>query len=152
MTFLKFTSKNKNGCRNVRFSYAGGIPGLCKIPGEVIDVTIDRRQGVLFFRSALFRRQTASLDLSRIEKVRILSGGDLRRFANDISPSVFRQKKKIDSQKFVVISYLSLQGMHQHIFLEVVGASIGWKKFVQELSGNQPESCKLSAPGEHIFL
>ncbi|MBM6828981.1 hypothetical protein H9X85_04150 [Anaerotignum lactatifermentans] len=116
MAFLKFTSKNKNGCREVRFAYAGGIPSLCKIPSEVIDVTIDCLHGILFFRSAIFRRQTASLDLSRIEKVHILHGGELRQFGNAISPSVFQKNKKINSKIFVVISYLSLQGIHQHIF------------------------------------
>lgn len=151
MTFLKFTSKNKNGCRNVRFSYAGGIPGLCKIPGEVIDVTIDHRQGVLFFCSALYQHRTASLALSRIKKVRCLSGADLRQFGNAVSPSVFR-KKKINSKIFVVISYLSLREIYEHIFLEVVGASIGWKKFIQELSALQPDRPEQTDNTVHIFL
>lgn len=151
MAFLKFTSKNKNGFRNVRFSYAGGIPGLCKIPGEVIDVTIDQQQGVLFFRSVLYPHRTASLALSRIQEVRCLSGADLRKFGNAVSPSVFR-RKKINYKIFVVISYLSLYGIHEHIFLEVVGASIGWKKFIQELSAEQPDRPEQTDNTKHIFL
>ena len=153
MSFLKFTSKDKEGRREVRFSYVDGIPGLCEIPNEVVDVTIDPAAGKLNFQSAISKKRSAELDLSRVKDVRdvnetqifeanksvlgrsVVGGlllGPLGSIVGGMSGLNGRKSKKVQKH-FVMITYETTAQEEKQIVLEIVGASIGWQKFVNEL-------------------
>ncbi len=170
MKLLKFTSKDKNDNRCVRFSYIRGIPGLFTIPQEVVDVTIDKEQGQLFIQSALHKNKSASLALDKITDVRsiktietfykqkniigrALAGGVLGTHTGMVlgTLSGIGKKKKNRLHHCIVISYHS-DNITKKILLEVVGASIGWRDFVAELP-KDPNSIYAPKPQKnHIKL
>ncbi len=153
MAFLKLTSKDQYGNREVRFIYVSGIIGLCKTEQELIDVTIDTEEGSLKFCSTVDRNRTAELPLSRVKDVRDFMftktyyadksvigraivgswlGGPNAPVIGAIS-ALQGKVKKTDYRRRISIFYDDTEGREKQILLEICGASIGWRKFVKEL-------------------
>lgn len=152
MGFFKFSSKDKEGNREVRFSYIDGIPNLFTIPKEVVDVTINKKLEKLIIKSALDKNKVAELPLNRIKDARKLTEqqiteanksvvgravvgglllGPLGAIIGGMS-GVGTKKKKEPEKNFLIITY-NFEDTEKQLVFEIVGASIGWQQFLTEL-------------------
>ncbi len=152
MGFFKFTSKDKEGNREVRFSYVDGIPDLFTIPNEVVDITINNSLGKLIIKSALNKNRVAELPLERIKDARKVTDQQITEANKSVigravvgtlllgplgaviggMSGIGTKTKKGPQKNFVIITYTSDDQEKQLVF-EIVGASIGWEKFLNEL-------------------
>lgn len=180
MSFLKFSEKNKDKNIKVRFRYLSGLPFPFSQP-DVIDVTIDTIQNKLIFKSSMHKNRVATLDMNKIIDVQFcrkkhpvlmhqgMASGAL--FGSLFGPlgtligavdGMEKKWVKIE-KKAVVITYNLMPDVIDHrkvdhkvekdIFLEIVGASYGWKDFVAILpkdpnSRYAPKSEKPNKPIE----
>ena len=78
MKLFKFTSKDKNGNREMQKQPGiDGIPNLFKLPGEMCDVTINQETRKLTVKSVFAKDREASLDLDKIIDARIMTERNL---------------------------------------------------------------------------
>lgn len=152
MGFFKFTSKDKEGNREVRFAYIDGISGLFNVPNEVVDVTINNSLNKLIIKSVLNKNSVAELPLERIKDARKVTDQQITEANKSVigravvgtlllgplgaviggMSGIGTKTKKSPQKNFVIITYTS-DGNGKTLVFEIVGASIGWEKFLSEL-------------------
>lgn len=149
-----FTSKDKNKNRSVNFAFEAGLPHYCK--GDPINVTIDRGAGMLTIKARVYKRPEISLPLSRITEVTCISEEEIIEKNKSVigraaigslfgptaaiigGLSAVNAKTEKETTYFIVIKYTNAAD-DAPIVLKVVGASIGWRQFLQELQPDQGE-------------
>ena len=155
-----FASKTKSGARSVNFTYAAGLPSYQ--PGDAVNATIDTAQGSLVIKARVFKRPEISLALDRITEVTRITEDEIIEKNKSVlgraaigalfgptaaiigGLSGVGTTKKTKSRDFVIIKYTAT-AEDAPIVLEIVGASIGWDKFVKELRPAQaPQEGKIT--------
>lgn len=128
-----------------------GLPGYQQ--GDAINATINKASGILTIRARAFKRPEIQLPLDRItyaesktetelqERDKSVIGraavgalflGPLGAMIGGMSGIGSKQKKSV--KQFLIIAYSSTSGEEKAIALEIVGASIGWEKFLKEIN------------------
>lgn len=145
-----FSRKSKEKYRSVRFAYSAGLPGY--VEGEVVSATINTDAGMLVIKPLVCKNHPEiNLPLSRITEVTEITEEEIKEKNKSVlgraavgallgpagaivgGLSGVGSKKKTENKYFVVIKYTDAVD-DTPIVLEVVGASLGSGKFVQELS------------------
>ena len=150
-----FTSKDKNKNRSVNFTFIVGLPHYCR--GDSVNVTIDLQTGMLVTRPrAFYKRPEISLPLSRITEAVHISESEIVEKNKSVvgraaigslfgptaaiigGLSAVNGKTEVETKEYIVIKYTNAAN-DAPIVLRVVGASIGWRQFLQELQPDQGE-------------
>ena len=147
-----FTSKNKSGNRSVNFSMYDGIPSIRQ--GTAINVTLDDAANVLSVKERLGKKGPTTLRLSQICGIDILTEEEIVEQSKSVvgraavgglllgplgalvgGMSGVGSKRKTESKSYVVINYHPSSAPNDTavVSFEVVGASIGYRKFVNDI-------------------
>lgn len=145
-----FGSKDKENNRSVNFSCVDGLPGYAS--GDAVNATINLDQSILFLRARVFKRPEIKLYLDKITSVSVATETEIREKSKNVigraaigtlllgplgavvgGMSGVGSKKKKEIKSFLFITYLSSDISEKTIVLEIVGASLGWNKFVADL-------------------
>lgn len=153
-----FTSKDKDKNRSVNFMAVDGLPEYQL--GDAINATIVKNENVLRIKARVFKRPIINLPINKIlsavfaseteilEKDKSVIGraavgtlllGPLGTIVGGMSGIGAKHKREI--KNFLLISYAG-EDEEKTIVFEVIGASIGWAKFLKELNAlipNKPE-------------
>jgi len=151
MGLFNFTSKDKAGNRRVRFAYSDGLDGVFG-NGAVLDLTIDNEENKLIIQSPIGSKKQVILQLSKITDVRTMTDKEIEESSKSVvgraalgglllgplgavigGMSGVGNKQKSVTRSFVIISYQS-SGEDKKLAFEIVGASIGWNKFIEDLN------------------
>ncbi len=145
-----FGKKNKSGDRTVNLSFIDGIEGYTK--GAAIALSIDNENQCLTVKARIFKNPPVHLKFEQITGVNVVSekeiieksksvvgravvGGVLLGHLGTIvgGMSGIGNKQKSEIHYFMVINYKSQSGEIKVLSFEIVGASLHWSSFVEEL-------------------
>lgn len=152
-----FKSKDKEGNSSVNFSFIDGLPGYNA--GDAINATINMITGELVIKARAFKRPEVHLPLNRILAAEHTSDVELKEKEKSViaraavgslllgplgavvggMSGVGNKKEKIHKD-FIFITYTNSNGEEKTIIFEIVGASIGWTKFLNALCPNTLKS------------
>lgn len=151
-----FTKKNKNGDRSVNLSFIDGIPGYGR--GTAIALSIEKDKNYLTIRPRAFKHlPEVSIDMDRLvgvtvanekeilekEKEKSVVGraviggvllGPLGAIVGGMTGIGSKTTSKTTSKNYIIINYKSLNDELKILSFEIVGASLHWTSFVEELS------------------
>lgn len=152
MSLFKFSGKDKANNICVRFMYIDGINQVFEPKLDLVDVTIDKVQNKLLLVSATHKKRSATLSLDKITDVRDVTETEITEADKSVighavvghlllgsvgaligGMSAANSKKSVATKHhFIIITFVSDNKSKQIVF-DIVGASIGWKKFVAAL-------------------
>ncbi|CEN87332.1 hypothetical protein [Paraclostridium sordellii] len=151
-----FTKKNKNGDRSVNLTFIDGIPGYVK--GTAIALSIELDTNYLTIRPRVHKHlPEVSIDMDRLVGVTVASEkeilekekdksvigraaiggvllGPLGAIVGGMSGIGTKTKSKTKSKNYIIINYKSLDNELKILSFEIVGASLHWTSFVEELN------------------
>lgn len=151
-----FTRKNKNGDRSVNLSFIDGIPGYVR--GTAISLSIEKDTNYLTIRPRAFKQlPEVSIAMDRLvgvtvaneqeilekEKEKSVVGraviggvllGPLGAIVGGMTGIGTKTKSKTKSKNYIIINYKSIENELKILSFEIVGASLHWTSFVEELS------------------
>lgn len=152
-----FKSKDRTGNRSVNFSHVDGLPGY--VPNEAVNATLSNDASALVVKSRIAKRPEIKLSFEKITSVSVASETEIQEKSKSVigraaigvlllgplggmigGMSGIGAKRTKEEKSFILITYLSSDKSEKTIVLEIVGASVGWNKFVSELKEiNQTE-------------
>ena len=128
-----------------------GLPGYQQ--GDAINASINKASGILTIRARAFKRPEIQLSLDRITYAESKTETELQERDKSVigraavgalflgplgamigGMSGIGTKKQKNVKQFLIIAYYSADGEERAIALEIVGASIGWEKFLKEIN------------------
>ena len=143
-----FSSKSKAGYRSVNFTFSAGLPEYQ--PGDAINATINTDENMLIIKARVFKRPEITLSLGRITEVSCITETEIIEKNKSVvgraaigalfgpaaavigGMSGIGTKKDCNNRHYLIIKYTNAAD-DSPIVLEIVGASIGWDKFLKEL-------------------
>lgn len=160
-----FGKKNKNGNRSVNLSFVDGIEGYGK--GLAVELSINTEKECLTIKSRAVKKPEANLKFEQITAVNVISEKDIIEKSKSVTGraiiggvllgplgtiiggmSGIGNKQKSETHYFMVINYKSISGEIKVLSFEIVGASLHWSSFVDELRKN----IKFEKIEEEIYL
>ncbi len=145
-----FGKKNKDGNRSVNLSYIDGVEGYNK--GTAIALSIDNENQCLTIKPRVFKNPPVHLKFEQITGVNVVSekeiiekskstvgraivGGVLLGRLGAIvgGMSGIGNKQRSETHYYMVINYKSKNEEIKVLSFEIVGASLHWSSFVEEL-------------------
>ena len=144
-----FKKKDKKENRSTNFAYAHGL--IEYQAGDSINVTIDKIEKEVVIKARVFKREefhipfaqflsaehVSDVDLN-LEYSNIISKANVPKHLEGVLGDIVRfgagvDKKKSRQRDFILITYDVGKSQSEYVLLEIVGASIGWKEFLEEL-------------------
>lgn len=145
-----FGKKNKDGNRSVNLSYIDGVEGYNK--GTAIALSIDNENQYLTVKPRVFKNPPVHLKFEQITGVNVVSEKDIiekskstvgRAIVGGVllgrlgaiigGMSGIGNKQKSETHYYMVINYKSKNEEIKVLSFEIVGASLHWSSFVEEL-------------------
>lgn len=145
-----FGKKNKDGNRSVNLSYIDGVEGYNK--GTAIALSIDNENQCLTVKPRVFKNPPVHLKFEQITGVNVVSEKDIiekskstvgRAIVGGVllgrlgaiigGMSGIGNKQKSETHYYMVINYKSKNEEIKVLSFEIVGASLHWSSFVEEL-------------------
>ncbi len=145
-----FGKKNKDGNRSVNLSYIDGVEGYNK--GTAIALSIDNENQCLTVKPRVFKNPPVHLKFEQITGVNVVSEKDIiekskstvgRAIVGGVllgrlgaiigGMSGIGNKQKSETHYYMVVNYMSRDREVKVLSFEIVGASLHWASFVEEL-------------------
>lgn len=145
-----FGKKNKNSDRSVNLSFVDGIEGYGK--GLAIELSINTEKECVTIKSRAVKRPEVNLKFEQITGVNVVSEKDIiekskstvgRAIVGGVllgrlgaiigGMSGIGNKQKSEMHYYMVINYKSKNEEIKVLSFEIVGASLHWSSFVEEL-------------------
>lgn len=141
-----FGKKNKNGDRSVNLSYVDGVESYDK--GTAIALSIDNTNECVTMSARVYKRpkfeQITGIDVVSEKEIvekskntvgRAMIGGMLLGHLGAIigGMSGIGSKKSSETTFYMIINYRSQSGEIKVLSFKIVGASLHWSSFVDEL-------------------
>lgn len=145
-----FGKKNKNGNRSVNLSFVDGIEGYNK--GTAVEVSINKDNECLTIKSRAIKKPEVHLGLNQIFGVNVISEKDVLEKSKSVAGravvggvflgplgaivggmSGIGNKTKSETKYYMIVNYKSLSGEIKVLSFEIVGASLHWSSFVEDL-------------------
>lgn len=145
-----FSKKNKNGDRSINLSFVDGIDGYGK--GLAVELALNSDRECLIIKSRIVKKPDVNLEFSRIIGVNVISEKDIIENNKSVTGraivggvllgplgaivggmSGIGNKCKSETHYFIVINYKSKEAEIKVLSFEIVGASLHWASFVEEL-------------------
>lgn len=145
-----FGKKNKDGNRSVNLSYIDGVEGYNK--GTAIALSIDNENQSLTIKPRVFKNPPVHLKFEQITGVNVVSEKDIiekskstvgRAIVGGVllgrlgaiigGMSGIGNKQKSETHYYMVINHKSKNEEIKVLSFEIVGASLHWSSFVEEL-------------------
>ncbi|MGJ0843303.1 hypothetical protein [Clostridium tertium] len=145
-----FSKKNKNGDRSVNLSFVDGIDGYGK--GLAVEVSFNLEKECLAIKSRIVKKPEVNLKFSQITGVNVISEKDIIESNKSVTGraivggvllgplgaiiggmSGIGNKHKSETHYYIVINYKSKEEEIKVLSFEIVGASLNWSSFVEEL-------------------
>ncbi|MBU3107137.1 hypothetical protein [Clostridium gasigenes] len=145
-----FGKKNKSGNRSVNLSYMDGLNGY--VIGTAVEVSINDENQSVTVKSRAYKKPEIHLKLDQITGVTVISEKDVvEKSKSTVGRAVvggvllgplgaivggmsgIGNKVKSSTKYFMVINYKSREEEIKVLSFEIVGASLHWSSFVEEL-------------------
>ncbi|MCW6124239.1 hypothetical protein [Clostridium sporogenes] len=145
-----FSRKNKNGDRSVNLSFVDGIEGYGK--GLAVELSINTEKECLTIKSTVVKKPEVNLKFEQITGINVISEKDIIEKSKStvgraavggvlLGPlgaivggmSGIGNKQKSKTHYYMVINYISKDREVKVLSFEIVGASLHWSSFVEEL-------------------
>lgn len=145
-----FGKKNKSGNRSVNLSFIDGIPGYSK--GIAIELSLNDTEQCLTITSRVYKKPPVHLKYDQIIAANVISEKEIiEKSKNTVGRAIaggvilgplgaiiggmsgIGNKKINNTRYFLVINYKSKDDELKVISFEIVGASLHWSSFVEEL-------------------
>jgi len=145
-----FGKKNKNSDRSVNLSFVDGIEGYGK--GLAIELSINTEKECVTIKSRAVKKPEVNLKFEQITGVNVVSEKDIiekskstvgRAIVGGVllgrlgaiigGMSGIGNKQKSETHYYMVINYKSKNEEIKVLSFEIVGASLHWSSFVEEL-------------------
>lgn len=162
-----FGKKNKNSDRSVNLSFVDGIEGFSK--GLAIELSINTEKECITVKSRAVKKPEVNLRLDQITGVNVVSEKDIIEKDKSVigraavggvllgplgaivgGMSGIGNKQKSETHYYMVINYKSRDEEVKVLSFEIVGASLHWSSFVEELR-SKINTIKFDESGE-IYL
>jgi hypothetical protein len=163
-----FGKKNKDGDRSVNLSFVDGIEGFGK--GLAVEVSINNVNECITIKSRIDKKKPpVHLKFEQITGVNVVSEKEIIEKSKSVTGravaggvllgplgaivggmSGIGSKQKSETHYFIVINYKSRAEEIKVLSFEIVGASLHWSSFVEELRG-KIETIKFDET-EEIYL
>lgn len=148
-----FGKKNKDGNRSVNLGFVDGINGYNK--GTAVEVSINKESENLTIKSRAIKKPEVHLGLDQITGVNVISEKDVIEKSKSVTGravvggvllgplgaivggmSGVGNKTKSNTKYYMIINYKSQSEELKVLSFEIVGASLHWASFVEELRKN----------------
>ncbi len=145
-----FGKKNKKGDRSVNLSFVNGIEGYGT--GLAIELSINTEKECLTVKSRVVKKPEVNLKFEQITGVNVVSEKEIIEKSKSVAGraiaggvllgplgaivggmSGIGNKQKSETHYYMVINYKSREREIKVLSFEIVGASLHWSSFVEEL-------------------
>lgn len=145
-----FGKKNKNGNRSVNLSFIDGVPGYSK--GTAIELSLNDNEQCLTMIARVYKKPPVHLKYEQIVAANVVSEKEIiEKSKNTVGRAIaggvilgplgaiiggisgIGNKQVSNKHYFLVINYKSKDDELKVISFEIVGASLHWSSFVDEL-------------------
>lgn len=145
-----FGKKNKSGNRSVNLSFIDGISGYSK--GTAIELSLDDNEQCLTMIARVYKKPPVHLKYEQIIATNVVSEKEvIEKSKNTVGRAIaggvilgplgsiiggmsgVGTKKVSNTHYFMIINYKSKDNEIKVISFEIVGASLHWSSFVDEL-------------------
>ncbi|WP_195430890.1 hypothetical protein [Clostridium sp. D46t1_190503_E9] len=162
-----FSKKNKSGNKSINLSFVDGIEGYGK--GLAVELSLNLDNECLTIKSRIVKKPDINLKFVQIIGVNVVSERDIIEKSKSVAGravvggvllgplgaivggiSGVGNKQKSETNYYMIINYKSKEEETKVVSFEIVGASLHWSSFIEELRA-QINEVKINE-NEEIYL